>query len=58
MPKKVFDPYKMKNSGSSNIELRMIILVNKFDIQNRALKVSFDLENMICGNFLDAKEGF
>ena len=58
MPKKVFDPIKMKNSGSSIIELRMIELVNKFDIQNRALKVSFDIENMICGNFLDAKVGF
>ena len=22
------------------------------------LKVSFDIENLICGNFLDAKEGF
>ena len=55
MPKKVFDPNKMTNSGSSNIELR--ISNWSFDIQNRALKVSFDIENLICGNFLDAKEG-
>ena len=56
MPKKVFYPNKMKNSGSSNIELR--ISNWQFDIQNRALKVSFDNENLIRGNFLEAKEGF
>ena len=62
MLKKVFDPNKMKNSDSSNIELR---ISNKppspnifGNIQNRASKVSFDIENLICGNFLDAKEGF
>ena len=36
----------------SNIELR------NFDIQNRALKISCDTENLICGYFLDAREGF
>ena len=41
MPKKDFDPNKMKNSDeNSNIESRMSIWY--FDIQNRALKVIFD----------------
>ena len=47
MLKKVFDPNKMKNSGSSNIEYR---------IGNLIFKIVFDIENLICGNFLDAKE--
>ena len=51
MLKKVFDPNKMKNSGSSisNYEYR---------IGNLIFKIVFDIENLICGNFLDAKEGF
>ena len=50
---KVFDPNKMKNCGSSNIEHR---ITNWYlDIQNRAFKVSFDITNLIFGN---AKEGF
>ena len=56
MPKKVFDPNKMKNSGSSNIELR--ISNWQFDIQNSALKVSFDIKNLTFGHLLIAKEGF
>ena len=56
MPKKVFDPNKLINSGSSNIELRISNWY--FDIQNRALKVSFDIKNLILGNFPNAKEGF
>ena len=56
MPKKVFDPNKMKNSGSSNIELR--ISNWQFDTQNRELKVSFHIKNLIYGHFPNAKEGF
>ena len=56
MPKKVFDPNKMKKCGSSNIELR--ILNWQFDIQNRELKVSFDITNLIFGHFPIAKECF
>ena len=56
MPKKVFDPNKMKKCGSSNIELR--ISNWQFDIQNRALKVSFDIKNLISGHFPIAKESF
>ena len=56
MLKKVFDTYKMKNSGSSNIELR--ISNWQFDIQNGALKVSFDIKHLIFGNFPNAKERF
>ena len=56
MPKKVFDPYKTKNGSSSNIELRISNL--QFDIQNRELKVSFDIKNLIFGHFPIAKEGF
>ena len=60
MPKKVFDPNKLKNSGSSNIECRIpnyeyriTNVESVFDIN-----VSFDNETLICGNFLDAYEGF
>ena len=53
---KVFVPNLMKNSGCSNIELR--ILNWYFDIQNRAFKVSLDSTNLIFGNFPNAKEGF
>ena len=58
MPKKVFDPNKMKNAvvRISNIELR--ISNWQFDIQNRELKVSFDIKNLIFGHFPIAKEGF
>ena len=56
MPKKVFDANKMTNSGSSNIELRISNWL--FDIQNRALKGSFDILNLIFSNFLNANEGF
>ena len=56
MPKKVFDPNKMKKCGSSNIELR--ISNWQFDIQNRELKVSFDIKNLIFGHFPIAKECF
>ena len=49
MLKEVFDPNKMKNSGSSNYEYR---------VGNMIFKIVFDIENMICCNFLDAKEGF
>ena len=56
MPKKVFDPNKMKKCGSSNIELR--ISNWQFDIQNRELKVSFDIKNLIFGHVPVAKECF
>ena len=56
MPKKVFDPNKMKKCGSSNIELR--ISNWQFDIQNRELKVSFDIKNLIFGHFPIANECF
>ena len=56
MPKKVFDPSKKKKCGSSNIELR--ISNWQFDIQNRELKVSFDIKNLIFGDFPMVKEGF
>ena len=49
MLKKVFDPSKMRNSGSSNYE---------YQIGNLIFKIVFDIENFIWGNFLDAKEGF
>ena len=61
MPKKVFDPNKMKKCGSSNIEYRTthVRISNwQFDIQNRELKVSFDIKNLIFGHFPIAKEGF
>ena len=58
MPKKVFDPNKMKKAvvRISNIELR--ISNWQFDIQNRELKVSFDIKNLIFGLFPIAKECF
>ena len=51
MLKKVFDPNKMKTAAVriSNYEYR---------IGNLIFKIVFDIENLICGNFLDAKEGF
>ena len=49
-----FDPTKKKNSGSSNIELRISNWF--FDIHNRALKVSFDIKNLIFVDFPNAKE--
>ena len=51
MLKKVFDPNQMKN-------LAVRISNWYFDIQNRAFKVSFDITNLIFGNFPNAKEGF
>ena len=58
MPKKVFDTNKMKNAvvRITNIELR--ISNWQFDIQDRELKVSFDIKNLIFGHFPIAKEGF
>ena len=53
MPKTGFDPNKMINSGSSNSELR--ISNWQVDIQNRASKVSFDIKNLIFGNFPNEK---
>ena len=52
MLKKVFDPNKMKKTAAvrrSNCEHR---------IENLIFKIVFDIENLICGNFLDTKEGF
>ena len=48
----------MKNAvvRISNIELR--ISNWQFDIQNRELKVSFDIKNLIFGHIPIAKEGF
>ena len=53
----------MKNIGGSNIEYRITNIELRisnweFDIQNRALKASFDIKKLIFGNFPNAKEGF
>ena len=48
----------MKNRGSPNIENRNTNIKRCFDIQNRALKVSFEIGNLILGNVLYTKEGF
>ena len=56
MPKKVFDPNKMKNGGSSNNAISNFELVIWYS--NRELKVSFDIKNLIFGNFPNAKEDF
>ena len=50
MLKKVFDPNKMKNSDSSNIELLIGNLIFKI--------VQFDIKNLIFGNFPNAIKGF
>ena len=35
-----------------------VLLLLLFDIQNCALKVSFDIKNLVFGNFPNAEEGF
>ena len=54
MPKKVFDPNKKKNSGGSNVEYRIGNLIFKTVHQN----FSFDINNLIFGNFPNAKDSF
>ena len=58
MSKKVFDPNKMKKCGSSNIEYRITNIELEFDIQNRELKVSFDIKNLIFCYFSDCQRRF
>ena len=47
MLKKVFDPNKMGKKRQF-----------EYRIGNLIFKIVFDIENLVCGNFLDAKEGF
>ena len=51
--------FEISRSGDSKIEQTPPIRVHiDAHIQNRALKVSLDIKNLIFGNFPNAKEGF
>ena len=51
---------KLVRYSTFDIQIEKLVRYSTFDfdIQNRALKVSFDIKNLILGHFPNANEGF
>ena len=58
MPKKVLTLLRRKKAAVRMSNIKPRISNWQYDIQNRELKVGFDIKNLIFGHFPIAKEGF